>query len=614
MNLLGRLKIGSKILGLIIILIVLMLTVGIFGIAMLTRIGGEIKEIAEEDIPLSDVISQITGNQLSQAINMERALRAGAVLGDEETRKADLKAAEDEFRKFSALVDTEIREGEKIAEEAIKKAENAESRKEYEDVNAHLKSIAVIHDKYDKDVEEIFSLVAEGKTDEAETLSVEVEKAENELDANLAEFLASIQKFTETAAKNAENDEQIALTGTIIICAVAFILGIVLGIIISNSITRPIISAVAVSDKIAQGDLTVPIVVDSKDEVGMLLTAMQNMVDNLKNIIGNVKYAGENVSSGSQELSSSSEEMSQGANEQAAAAEEVSSSMEQMGANIRQNADNALQTEKIAIKASQDAQEGGKAVGDTVDAMKEIADKISIIEEIARQTNMLALNAAIEAARAGEHGKGFAVVAAEVRKLAERSQQAAAEISDLSTSSVSIAEKAGEMLKKIVPDIQKTADLVQEISAASKEQNSGVDQINKAIAQLDSVIQQNASSSEEMASTAEELASQAEQLQSTMEFFKTENLDSGSRRLLSVQQAGQQGQHKIQVTHLNKQTKGHEKATTQGAQTFHTNINQHETTGIKLANDGTRHKDGVTIDLNKKAKKEDEIDKKFEEF
>lgn len=200
--------------------------------------------------------------------------------------------------------------------------------------------------------------------------------------------------------------------------------------------------------------------------------------------------------------------------------EETSASMEQMRSNIQQNADNSQQTEKISFKAADDATESGKSVTKAVSAMKEIATKISIIEEIARQTNLLALNAAIEAARAGEHGKGFAVVAAEVRKLAERSQIAAGEISILSTTSVGVAEKAGEMLNKLVPDIQKTSELVREISISSAEQNSGIGQIQNAIQQLDSVIQQNASASEEMASTTEELSSQAEQLIDTISFFK----------------------------------------------------------------------------------------------
>jgi methyl-accepting chemotaxis protein len=197
-----------------------------------------------------------------------------------------------------------------------------------------------------------------------------------------------------------------------------------------------------------------------------------------------------------------------------------------MVANIRQNTDNALTTEKIAIQAANDAQESGHSVTQTVIAMREITKRISIVEEIARQTHMLSLNATIEAAKAQEHGKGFGVVAAEVRSLAERSRTAAVEINELANSSVAIAEKAGDMITKLVPDIQKTAELVQEISAASKEQNTGAEQINRAIQQLDQVIQQNSATSEEMASTAEELASQAAQLQQTIAFFQIEDYDT----------------------------------------------------------------------------------------
>jgi len=278
-----------------------------------------------------------------------------------------------------------------------------------------------------------------------------------------------------------------------------------------NNVTR-------LAQEIAGGNLLVEAKERSANDE--LMQALAMMVKKLTEIVSEVKSAADNVASGSQELSSSSEEMSQGASEQAASAEEASASMEEMTSNIRQNADNAMQTEKIAVTSASAAKEGGAAVTQTVIAMKEIAGKISIIEEIARQTNLLALNAAIEAARAGEHGKGFAVVASEVRKLAERSQKAAAEISDLSATSVDVAEKAGQLLTKLVPDIQKTAELVQEISAGSREQDTGAEQINKAIQQLDQVIQQNAGASEEMASTAEELASQAEQLQCSIAFFK----------------------------------------------------------------------------------------------
>jgi methyl-accepting chemotaxis protein len=296
-----------------------------------------------------------------------------------------------------------------------------------------------------------------------------------------------------------------------------------------RGIALPLKKAIEVADKLAEGDLTEEIDVKNKDEIGKLLIAMKNMVDKIKGVVADVKTASDNVASGSQQLSSGAEQMSQGTTEQAASAEEASSSIEEMNATIRQNSDNAMQTEKIALKSAADATESGKAVNEAVAAMKNIAEKITIIEEIARQTNLLALNAAIEAARAGEHGKGFAVVASEVRKLAERSQVAAAEISQLSNSSVEVAEKAGQMLEKLVPNIKKTAELVQEISAASKEQTSGADQINAAIQQLNQVIQQNAGAAEEISSTAEELSSQAEQLQSTIAFFKVSDIGHVAR-------------------------------------------------------------------------------------
>jgi methyl-accepting chemotaxis protein len=276
-------------------------------------------------------------------------------------------------------------------------------------------------------------------------------------------------------------------------------------------------TAEAASD-IAGGDLTVEVTPQSERDV--LGNALLSMIKKLREVVADVRNAADNVAAASQQQSASAGQVSQGTTEQAASTEEASASIEQVTAMIKQNADNAQQTEKMAIKAAQDAQSGGQAVAMTVSAMKEIAGKISIIEEITRQTNLLALNAAIEAARAGEHGKGFAVVASEVRKLAERSQVAAGEIGQLSTSSVQIAEQAGQMLAQIVPDIQKTAELVQEISAASREQSTGAEQVNRAILQLTDVAQENAPAAEEMAATAEELNAQAEQMLATIAFFK----------------------------------------------------------------------------------------------
>ncbi|OLP46805.1 chemotaxis protein [Rhizobium oryziradicis] len=288
-----------------------------------------------------------------------------------------------------------------------------------------------------------------------------------------------------------------------------------------NNMVDNLRNTATIADQIASGDLTVePKPLSDKDTLGI---ALVSMVERLRGVVADALAASQNVSAGSQQLSSGSEQLSQGATEQAASAEEASASMEEMASNIKQNADNAAQTEKIARQSSKDAEASGEAVNRAVAAMRTIAEKISIVQEIARQTDLLALNAAVEAARAGEHGKGFAVVASEVRKLAERSQSAAAEISGLSGQTVQVATEAGGMLARLVPDIRKTAELVSEISAACREQDIGASQINEAIQQLDKVTQQNAGASEEMSATSEELAAQAEELQASIAFFKVDS-------------------------------------------------------------------------------------------
>jgi methyl-accepting chemotaxis protein len=300
---------------------------------------------------------------------------------------------------------------------------------------------------------------------------------------------------------------------------VALLVGIILALSISRIISRPLMRAANVATQLSEGNLAVVIEGGSKDETGQVLIAMQTMVDKLSQIIGEVRNSADNLASASEEVSATAQSMSQATSEQAASVEETSASIEQISASINQNTENAKITDGMASKAAKEAVDGGDSVQQTAQAMKKIAQRISIIDDIAYQTNLLALNAAIEAARAGEHGKGFAVVAAEVRKLAERSQVAAQEIGELSTSSVEMAERAGRLLDEMVPSINKTSDLVQEITAASEEQAAGVSQINSAMNQLNQVTQQNASSSEELAATAEEMSSQAEQLQHSMSFF-----------------------------------------------------------------------------------------------
>ncbi len=478
MILINRMKVGTRIFSLSAVLLALLAGTAFYSYTSMRSIGLEIMGIAEQNIPLAEAVTAVAINQLEQAIWFERGLKFGGM-----KNASGIRRALEEFNGHNEMVDKEILHGETIAEEMIEKAYSEEMRREGKYALDTLKTIDKHHDEYMEQADKVFGMLVTGNLRGAEALGEKVEQMEEALDHEVESFLVEVEKFTEEAARAAEEHEIQAQQVILIISICAFLLGLVLALLITRSITS---------------------------------------------VLRDIGMVAENVASASQQMSSSSEQLSQGATEQASSVEEASSSIEQMSANIRQNADNAHQTEKISAQASEDAGESGKAVSDAVQAMKQIAEKISIVEEISRQTNLLALNAAIEAARAGDAGKGFAVVAAEVRKLAERSQTAAAKISELSGNSVAVAEHAGTLLEKLVPDIGKTAELVAEISAACSEQSSGVEQINKAMQQLDQVVQENASAAQESASTAEELSSQAEQLnESVTSLIGTKKLNSG---------------------------------------------------------------------------------------
>jgi methyl-accepting chemotaxis protein len=429
---------------------------------------------------------------------------------------------------------------------------------------------------YNEGFQKVVAEVRDGKVKTSQEANVAIFDVKDEirrLEDTAYEFSTKHSKAME--ALNPVLVESVRRTVSIMLTVIlaALVLTVFAGVFITRSITTPLAEAVRVAEQVAQGDLDARIGVASRDETGQLLTSLKAMVAALKTMaqaataiangdltvkvspqsekdalgsalsdmavrltqtITEIRLGATGLSSASAQVSATSQTLSQGTSEQAASVEETTSSLEQMSASITQNAENSRQTEQLATQGAKAAEESGRTVKDTVAAMRNIAEKVSIIEEIAYQTNLLALNAAIEAARAGEHGRGFAVVATEVRKLAERSQLAAKEIGGLASSSVSVAEKSGRELDELVPAIRKTADLVQEVAAASAEQSSGVGQINKAMTQVDQVTQRNASAAEELASTAEEMASQAEALQQLVSYFRVASLEAAPARLTAA--------------------------------------------------------------------------------
>lgn len=416
--------------------------------------------------------------------------------------------------------------------------------------------IAVIHptiEGQDLSGSEVFKLITRNKSEEIFKNSYLWEGDQKILYSKYIPIIDSYVAIgvTQKEFLDAVNKTKLAIIVAVLIGILFFIL---VNSLISRNITRSLNKGVELASKIAGGDLRNTLDIDQKDEIGDLARALNEMVGNLKNIALSITEGANNVASASQQVGSATQQLSQGASEQASSAEEVSSSMEEMASNIQQNTDNSQQTEKIAINAAEGIGKVASAAQESLTSIRQISEKITIINDIAFQTNILALNAAVEAARAGEHGKGFAVVAAEVRKLAERSKVAADEINNLSKHSLQTTEDAGVLVNDIIPEIEKTAKLVQEISAASLEQNAGSDQINGAIQQLSQVTQQNAAASEEMATSSEELASQADQLRETISYFiiddksKFNNKNNNSLKQFVPEK-------KLKTNNLNKQNK-----------------------------------------------------------
>ncbi|WP_375770159.1 methyl-accepting chemotaxis protein [Archangium gephyra] len=354
----------------------------------------------------------------------------------------------------------------------------------------------------------------------------EVRAVENQIEGVIKELeahkFAAMERFSDQSTVSYVAFRRFTLGFILAAIVVALGIGLLTTVVISEQLGGEPGYAAEMVHRVAEGDLSVKVETKGNDRTSLLF-ALKEMVRRLAETMAEVRMGAATLSAASAQVAASSQSLSQGTGEQASSVEETTSSLEQMTASITQNRDHSRQMEQMAAKGARDAEESGRAVKETVEAMGLIAEKVSIIEEMAYQTNLLALNAAIEAARAGEHGKGFAVVATEVRKLAERSRTAAKEISGLATSSVKVATRSGQLLEELVPAIRKTADLVQEVVAASTEQADGVAQMNKAMQHVDQVTQRNASSAEELSSTAEELSAQAAALTQLVSYFRVED-------------------------------------------------------------------------------------------
>ena len=520
---LKNISIKVQISALILLLLGLIVISNLTSIQKMNKIGLEMEAIAEQDIPITEIISLITVHQLEQVISLERALRFGAQIDRLSSATNDFNAAVSQFDQFSKKVNAEIKTGESMLEDAILNAHTLEQKLKFESIFEQLKRIDNEHKVFEKHSHQVFTALENRDIETTLKIAKELEVEGEQLDRELEAVLHEIEKFTAKSALQAEHDEQEAIKTLIVLSLVSILLAVSLSILIIRNITKPLQQMLYAIDDLREGDgdLRYRLPDFGKNELGSMAGSLNGFMEKIQKVIIEVKDAVSAITSASSQISATSENLSQASSEQAASVEETTATLEQISANVTQNTDHARDTRRVSANSVDQAQSGEEAVRQTVEVMHKIVGQIGMIEDIAYKTNLLALNATIEAARAGEQGKGFAVVADEVRQLAERSQYSAQEISQLASNSRTIVEKAGSEIAELLPNIEKVAALMDELLAASEEQTTGIGQINTAILELDKVSQENASSSEELASTAEEMNAQSNQLYDLVGFFKT---------------------------------------------------------------------------------------------
>lgn len=525
------------------------------------KIGGEIVAIAEQDIPLTEVVTSVTINQLEQALNFERALRYGVDMKTDSSVTPQFEVAIKNFNKYGAKINKKIKEGEALAHEATQNAHDENSLKEFKHVETLLTKIEKEHHSFEKHVHEVVAELKKGNIHHAHELAEKVENEEEKIIHELESLLIELEKFTEEAALTAEHDEQTAVKLIIILTVAALILGLFLSAIIIRNLMKGIKLALNTTETIASGDLGKTITVESKDEVGQLLTSLETMRSSLQAMVRDMGDTSSELASSAEEFSAVSEETTKNLHTQQSEVEQAATAINEMSATIQEVARNASSTSETAHSASETTIKGQHVVQKTISSINELAGGVEsaanvlqelekhsenigsvldVIKGIAEQTNLLALNAAIEAARAGEQGRGFAVVADEVRTLASRTQESTAEIEEMimklqagtkeavnvmeegrnkASHSVEQANLAGSSLEEITSAVSMISDMNTQIASAAEEQAVVSDEINRNITTISSLGEQNAAGANQTSASSAELSKMAVNLQNMIERF-----------------------------------------------------------------------------------------------